>query len=157
MEKLPPSSTSLILFLAFALFIIPFIFYLITLQNILKVISPENRKMAPSQVWLLLIPLFGLVWHFIVVSRISDSIKNESLLRNNELKDSRPGYSTGLTMCVLICISIFPKVFGILSSVAFIAFIICWIIYWSKIVSYKRQIINSSIIKLDAETYSIAD
>jgi len=31
------------------------------------------------------------------------------------------------------------------------AFIICWIIYWAKIASYKKQILNSSVITLDAE------
>ena len=154
MENLSPGSTSLILFFVVILLIIPFIFYLITLQNTLKVISPENRRMTPSQVWLLLIPLFGIVWHFIMVSRISDSIKSESLLRNIELKNSRPCYTIGLTMCILNCISIFPKVAGILSSVATIGFLFCWIIYWYQIASYKRQIMNSSIITLDAELYS---
>jgi hypothetical protein len=32
-----------------------------------------------------------------------------------------------------------------------LAFLICWIIYWCKIASYKNQIINSNIIEFDAE------
>jgi len=40
--------------------IIPKIFYLLTLQNALKTISPQNRKMEPGKVWLLFIPLFSV-------------------------------------------------------------------------------------------------
>ena len=154
MENPSASEASLIFFLIFALFIIPFVFYLVTLQKTLKAISPENRRMKPSQVWFLFIPLFGMVWHFIMVSKISDSIKAEALLRNIESPTSRPAYSIGLAMCILNCTSIFPKIFGILSSITGIAFLICWIIYWSKIASYKKQILNSAVVTLDAESYS---
>jgi len=44
-----------------ALFLVPGIFFLLTLQNTLKVISPENRKMQPSNVWLMFIPLFNII------------------------------------------------------------------------------------------------
>jgi len=40
------------------LMIIPAIFFYLTLQNTLKIVSLYNRTMPPGQVWLLLIPLF---------------------------------------------------------------------------------------------------
>jgi len=151
MNQVSPSSTSLLTFLFFALFIIPFFFYLVTLQNTLKAIAPENRKMNPSQVWFLFIPLFGLAWHFVIVARLSDSIKTESFGRDIELKELKPGYYIGIAMCIFNCTTILPQIFGTLSSVTAMAFIICWIIYWAKIASYKKQILNSSVITLDAE------
>lgn len=151
MNQLSPSSVSLLLFLAFAIFVIPFIFYSMTLQKTLKAIAPENRKMNPSQIWFLFIPLFGIIWHFIIVTKLSDSIKAESLDRTIELKESRPGFYIGIATCIFNCTSILPKIFGIISSITSIAFIICWIIYWAKIASYKKQILNSSMITLDAE------
>ena len=154
MEQLPPNSTSLIAFLLLILFIVPFIFYLVTLQKTLKAISPENRKLAPSQVWLLFIPLFGILWHFMMVSKIADSIRAESLVRDIELKESRPAYSIGLAMCILNCTSLLSELLGMIDGLSGVAFIICWIIYWVKIASYKKQIINSSLITLDAEAYS---
>lgn len=154
MEKVPSNAASLISFLLLIIFIIPFVFYLITLQNTLKAISAENRKMAPSQVWLMLIPLFGIVWHFIIVSRISDSVKAEFLLRNIELKNSKPGYSTGLVMCILNCIALLSDRLGIISVIAAIGFLFFWIIFWSRVVSFKKQITNSSLITLDAEINS---
>ena len=71
------SSIITIIFFACLLCIVPFILFLLHQQNTLKNVQAHNRTMAPGQVWLQLIPLFGMVWQFIVVTRISESIKRE--------------------------------------------------------------------------------
>jgi hypothetical protein len=119
-----------------AIAMIPVIFYLLTLQNALKAVSPANQKMPPGQVWLILIPLFGLVWSFIVVNRIADSLKAEFAARNIQVAEDRPGYSIGLTYCILFCCGIVPLL-GILAS---IGGFVCWIIYWVKISEYKHKL-----------------
>jgi hypothetical protein len=70
------------------LFYLPLVFFLFTLQNTLKIISSENRKMPPANVWLIIIPLFGILWQFIVVSRIADSIKNECVKLNIPVEET---------------------------------------------------------------------
>ena len=57
--------------------LIPLIFFLVTQQNTLEAIQPENRTISPGEVWLQLIPLFNFVWCFIVVNRVSESINRE--------------------------------------------------------------------------------
>lgn len=109
------------------------ILYLITLQNTLTEVSAENRKLNPGQVWLLLIPFFGIVWQFIIVNRIADSLKSEFAKRNILLDEDRPGYSIGLATCILFCC-------GFLLSFLFIGSLVCWIIYWRKISDYKRKL-----------------
>ena len=42
----------------------------------LQAVPPEHRKMPPGQVWLLLIPLFNLVWNFFVFQRIPESYQS---------------------------------------------------------------------------------
>ncbi|SRR5215203_1959020 len=69
-------------FLFLGLFLIPAIFFLLTQQNTLKAIQPHNRAMSPGQVWLQLIPIFGMIWQFFVVSKISDSLRRELAARN---------------------------------------------------------------------------
>jgi len=118
------------------LFTIPLIFFMITLQNTLKAISYENRKMKPKQVWLLLIPFFGLVWQFIIVNRIADSLKAEFASRGIKLDEKRPGFGIGLASCILSSCSIIPY----LGYVTSFGGIICWIIYWSKINDYKIKL-----------------
>ena len=72
--------------------IIPQIFYLITLQKTIKEVSIENRQIQPNQVWLALIPLFGLIWQFLMVNRIALSLQAEFKKRNINTKDEKPGY-----------------------------------------------------------------
>jgi hypothetical protein len=117
----------------FAVCLIPLIFYLITLQNTLYEVSIENRKLPAGQVWLILIPVFGLVWQFIVVNAIADSLKAEFLKRSIKTDEDRPGIQIGLAYCILQCCSIVPFL-GILAS---LAGLICWIIYWVKIHGYN--------------------
>ena len=126
----------LIILLILILSIIPLIFYLLTLQNTFNEISNENRKMPSGQVWLTLIPLFGLVWQFIIVNRMSDSLKAEFVKRNIKVEEDRPGIGIGLAYCILYCCSIIPFL-GVLSG---IAGLICWIIYWTKINDYKIKL-----------------
>ena len=129
-----------VVILAIAIGLIPIIFYLLTLQNTLKEVSPENQKMPPGQVWLILIPLFGLGWQFVVVNRIADSLKAEFAKRNISVDEDRPGYSIGLTYCILYCCGIIPFL-GILAS---IGGLVCWIIYWVKIAGYKTKLQQSN-------------
>jgi len=135
---------SIIGFLCIAL--IPTIFFLITQQNTLKSIQPANRLMEPGLVWLQLIPLFGLVWQFIVVTRVSDSLRKEfSSWQNDDsilgfsdsqamqLARQRPTYEIGIAYCILLCCSIVP----LLGTLAALAALVCWIIYWVKLSEYK--------------------
>jgi hypothetical protein len=119
-----------------AIGLIPIIFYLLTLQKTLNEVSPHNQKLPPGQVWLILIPLFGLVWSFIVVNRIADSLKAEFAERGVEVAEVRPGYNIGLAYCILYCCSIVP----LLGVFAGLGGLICWIIYWVKIAGYKTQL-----------------
>ena len=85
--------------------LIPFIFFLIELQNTLKVVKNENRKMKPGQVWLLLIPLFSIYWYFEVVGKIADSLQAEFKERNIQVGEEKPGYSFGSVICILGVVS----------------------------------------------------
>ncbi|HET6996801.1 MAG TPA: hypothetical protein VFI06_17530 [Chitinophagaceae bacterium] len=138
-----------ILLITFLIFLVPFILFLVTQQNTLKIIQPQNRTMQPGEVWLQLIPLFGLVWQFIVVSKISESIRRElasentfsfeqqnNPYANNSYGQPKPTYGIGIAYCVLWCCSIIP----LLGSFAGIAALICWIIYWVQLSDYKNRI-----------------
>ncbi len=116
--------------------LIPAIFYLLTLQNTLKAIQPQHRKMEPGMVWLMLIPLFNLVWHFIIVSRISDSIRDE-LIARGETPSDRPTYGIGLAASILFVCGRIPVPF--LGGATSLAGLVCWIIYWVKVNEYKNK------------------
>ena len=121
----------------FGISLIPMIFFLLTLQNTLNAISFENRKLEPGLVWLSLIPLFGMVWQFIMVDRMAGSLQAEFAKRGMATEEARPGNSIGLAYCILFCCSLIP----FLGYVTSIAGLICWIIYWIRINDYKNRLL----------------
>ena len=124
-----------IIALIMGVYLIPLIFFLMTLQKCLKRCSPQSRTMAPGKVWLMLIPLFNFVWQFNIVFQVASTLENEFRLRNME-REAAPGQSIGLACCILIICGIIPVV-GIFAE---IAGLVCWIVYWIKISTYSKDI-----------------
>jgi hypothetical protein len=119
----------ILIFVAIA--IIPGIFYILTLQKSLTLAGPENRDTEPGMVWLLLIPCFGFIWHFILIGKIRDAIQRWGMKNNVQVGDA--GYNVGLWFLILNILSIIPIV-GILCS---IAGLVLWIMYWVKIAGFN--------------------
>jgi len=128
-------------------FLVPMIFFFLTQQQTLKLIHPLNRCMPPERVWLQLIPLFGLVWQFLVIIRISDSIRKElntptgdSIFAETSIPaDHRPTYIAGMLYAALFCISVVPG-FPFLKGIAALAAMAAWIGYWVQLSGYKKQL-----------------
>ena len=138
----------LIAFFIVAIFLIPTIFYLLTLQKALQAVSVENRRMPPGQVWLSLIPLFNLVWMFIVVNKIAESFAAECYLLNIPTDETNPTQGIGNTKNILALCTMIPIV-GVLAG---IGYIVCWIMHWVKVNEYKNLILaNKDNIILEAE------
>jgi hypothetical protein len=142
------TSTALFALEFLLVFLIPVIFFLITLQNTLRIISPENRKMPPGNVWLVLIPVFGFIWQFIIVSRLSDSIHDECVRLNVDPNEERPTYSIGLVYCISSAASLIP----IIKMIGALVALVSWIMYWIKVNQYRKLLIaNKDNYLLDAE------
>jgi hypothetical protein len=127
------------------------VFFLLNLANVLKQCSPQTRKMPPGQVWLYLIPIFGIIWIFIMVARIADSVAAEYHNRQMPCPEKRPGYAIGLTMAILGVGSFvrnvgkyghinFLYLFGLLLT---FAYLVVLIIYWVKMAGYKNELRRS--------------
>jgi hypothetical protein len=114
---------------------IPGILFLLTLQKALERCSVECQTTTPGSVWLSLIPLFNIIWSFILVTRISESLHNEFIKRNIP-EDPEPGKSIGIAFCILGLCSMIPMI-GIFISWAAL---VCWILYWVKISGYSNKL-----------------
>jgi len=127
--------------LSFIVFIIgvlllPAILYNLTLQRALERCAIECRTLSPGLVWLLLLPLFNIIWHFVVVGNISRSLRNEFNRRNFPDIEAEPGKGIGLAMCILD-VGVFIPFLGIGAA---IAGFVCWILYWVKIHEYSEKL-----------------
>ncbi|HEY5140464.1 MAG TPA: hypothetical protein VIJ25_14275 [Methylococcales bacterium] len=116
------------------------IFFVLTLQKALNRCSPENRAMQPGMIWLLLIPLFNIVWIFFVVINISKSLSAE-FTKRGIAADSEPGKTLGLAYAILAICSAIPLV-GFLAG---IGCLFCFIMYWVKIAGYSKQLDSTSL------------
>ncbi len=132
-------------FVILGLFLIPAILFLLSLQNTLKVISQENRRMPPGNVWLLFVPFFNFIWQFIVVDKIAQSIAAECARLHIPVKEDKPTYGIGLAWNICNFSIIIPFFGGLASLITFI-------IYWVKVSDYKKLIeANQNNFMLDAE------
>ena len=137
-------------------FLITYILFLVAQQNTLRSIKSHNQKMSPGQVWLQLIPVFNFVWQFIVVNRIADSIRAEiddristsflgvpePVFVNDKIR--RPTYNIGLAACILSLGGFLPFIEPLegIGSYISMAFLVCWIVYWTQIVQYKNKFLK---------------
>ncbi len=145
-------------------FVIPAILFFIAQQRVLQVISPENREMSPGSVWLQLIPVFGMIWQFIVVIRIAHSISMEmaskigkSILDDSQVQikdtDESPTYTIGIAYCILTTLGVImnystmhsSSYLALLGSFFVLAGMVCWIIYWVRLVKAKNILVGLSI------------
>ena len=77
------------------LIIIPFVtfvFYIRAISKTIKAIDPEYRTQAPGMAWLLLIPVFNVIWFFFLLKAIKTGF-----LRMHENKRISQPIDTGNT------------------------------------------------------------
>lgn len=143
--QMPGSGEFVLLFLGLLIILIPGIFFLLTLQKTLNTVSPENRRMEPSNVWFMFIPLFNIVWQFIVVDKISQSISAECNMLHIPMTESKPTYNIGLAW----------NICNILSFIPFAGFaaLVTFILYWVKVSEFKNLMIanKGNVMLEDAE------
>ena len=101
--------------------------FLNSLSKCFKQIAPRTRTMEPGQVWLNLIPLFNLVWMFITIIRLSESLDAEYRSRRMS-GDGDFGKQTGIIYMVLSLIGC--------GCIGFIFLIM----YWVKISGFTKEL-----------------
>lgn len=100
-----------------------------------------------SYYWLLNVLSFAIVgfivvWHLVIVTKVSASIQNEFESRNIDIA-YKPTYSIGITMCICQAVSSllnmvpYLRIFIILAALGGFIF---WIIYWVKTSDYKKKL-----------------
>jgi hypothetical protein len=107
-------------------------------SDALAVIPAEHQKnMTPGQVWLLVIPVFGLVWNFFVYHRVALSFQ-AYFESNGRPQPGDYGKQMGLIYSILAACSIVPCV-GSLAGIAALVIVILLIV---KFQEYKKMIIS---------------
>ena len=127
------------------IFLIPWFFFLLNLQNTLNRVSDRNRAMPSGHVWLNFIPIFNLGWFIYTVTKVRDSVKAEYRSRNWTIEGDF-GYNVGLATGVLAIVSFFMGWVPVLGWAVGIAQLVCWIIYWLKTHELKNTLGESGTL-----------
>lgn len=114
------------------------VFYLLNLQDTLKEIGESRRQVPPGNVWLMFIPVFNLIYPFILYPKVCDSLREEYAYRGIE-KSGDFGRGLGITLPILSLISIIPYL-GILAS---LGHFIVLIVFWTQMAGYKNELRRS--------------
>lgn len=110
-----------------------FVCYL--LYNCFNAIPQEYRKQEPGMVWLLLIPVFSLVWNFFVYPKLAESYQAYFAAQGRaDVGDC--GRQIGLIYCILAACCIIPYV----NALAGPAALVLLILFLVKAYELKKQI-----------------
>jgi hypothetical protein len=105
------------------------------LYNAQNAIPPEHQRVKPGMIWLLMIPLFNLVWNFFTFPKISDSYASYFQSRGRtDVGDA--GRGIGLAFAICAACSIIPCV-GVFTALASLVLLILFLV---KIYGLKSQI-----------------
>ncbi len=139
MMRLGPTEMILIVFAFIFLsgIIVVFVFYLKNLQELLNECDPSNRQMPSANVWLMFIPLFSVVYRFIMYPKISESLRREYESRG-AVQHSDYLKGLGLAMSIIGILSVIP--FQPIRSVGGVAALVLMIIYWVRSAKMKNQL-----------------
>jgi hypothetical protein len=101
----------------------------------LKAVPREHQRMPAGQVWLLLIPLFNLVWNFFVFQQIPESYQNYFYSRGRtDVGDAGKGIGLAYAICaVCACVPCVNYAAGPASLVLLIIFLV-------KVMTYRGQV-----------------
>lgn len=100
-----------------------------------KRIPAQFRKQEPALVWLLMIPLFNIVWNFFVLPRLAESLKAYfDSVGKTDVGDC--GRQIGLICAICCACAIIPLV----NCLAGPAALVLLIIYLVKITGLKGQL-----------------
>jgi hypothetical protein len=118
------------------------VLFLLTLRGVLRAVAPQNRAMRPNLVWLSLVPYVGLVWMFVTLVKIRDSLRAESKTRGRSLGGD-PAFQVGLISAILFVLAsllswllvLFSELkepaVALVSGLALLS-LLFWALYWNR-------------------------
>jgi len=140
------------LFIGLAIGVLIAVFYLKNLQDLLKECDPSNVQMPPVNVWLMFIPLFNIVYGFIMYPKITESIRREFESRNAP-QEGDYLKALGMTMPILNVVGLVPV--QALKGIVGLGSLVVFIIYWVKAAEFKNKL--RSLPKADAAGVRFSD
>ena len=124
--------------------LLPWFFFLLSLQNLLDRVNARNRAMPAGQVWLNFIPLFNLGWFVYTVVKVRDSVRDEYASRGWPVTGDL-GYNVGISAAILLIATFLLAWIPVIGWGLSVAYLVCWIIYWVRMAELKNRLGQSGL------------
>ena len=121
------------------LLLIPQIFYILSLQKTLSSVDMSLRETSPNLVWLMLIPLFNIIWIFFLVVWINKGFEKMWDAGRLSQKTSA-GFGVGLGFGISWIFCLIPGV----NFIAWIPALVFWILHWIQISQANKLILEKN-------------
>lgn len=123
--------------IALAGVIVVAVFFFKNLQDLLKECDPANQQLPPANVWLMFIPLFNIVYRFIMYPKVSETLRLEFESRGvPQQGDYLKGLGLVLSIANAVNIILPQNIRGLLG----LGCIVVMIIYWVKAAEMKNKL-----------------
>ena len=117
-------------------FFIAMIFFCVSMYSAMQQVPADKQQFPAWLVWLFLIPLASIVLQWIMLPfGLPNSFKNVVGENEAALTQIKSIHGLGLALVILMTITLLP----VINVFAGIPTIILWIIYWVKVVKFKKQ------------------
>jgi hypothetical protein len=139
-----------------AVCLLVFILFLLNLHWTLAAVKERNRELSPGLVWLMLIPLFHIVWAPIMVTKVANSLRNEFDDRGWPLAIEGFARTAGMVWAWGWVLNGFLSVvrniaraadvrpvsamFSAVSCPLLIGILVCGIIFWVQTYQYRNRL-----------------
>ena len=127
--------------------ILPQVFFLLNIQKTLKEVGIERRTISPQNVWLILIPVFSLIYRFVFYLKVSRSLAAEYKHRGLNSLGSHGKFLGIILSIVIFCQFTLYVTTGlsdpgsiVLWWLFFFPRLICFAWYWDKMSRYKLHL-----------------
>lgn len=117
-----------------------------SIRSVLALIKKENQMMRPGQALLMAVPFLNIYWNFVVVRALRDSLNNEFYDRKVAV-DENPTQKEGNIYAWSFLASNIPLP-SFVGYIAMFGNIFGFIMYWIKVVEYKKLLKNTVDIEL---------
>lgn len=119
--------------------LLAYLFYVLEVSRTLGSIDPEFRSQTPSMAWLLLIPVFNVIWFFFLINAIRDGFE-QMALHGRLRKEVDTGHKVGMAMGCCWAASFIPR----LIFLSIIPLFVFSVLHWNALNKARKQVIPLS-------------
>lgn len=118
------------------LILVPIIFYILSFRKTAAIVNAAGGSVPANSAWLLLVPLFGIIWFFVLLIKLRNAMRNTVAGEPNSQWWIFGMLAAILSVTGMTVSSFFPD---FISVFLLLAQIILAVLHWIKLVQVRQH------------------